>query len=390
MPRRVLLLYNTPKARRYFRRLEASVAGLDVRCRPLLARSHPQAPDPAMAAWLADYSLRRKRARYWAPAWRTRWFERALVRAARGHYGAARRALERERPDCVGVWGGQAVDVRAARAACADVGVPAFVFETGVLPGTTTCDPRGVNFDNSVPRDPAFYAAYGTQATLPERLQQRPSKVQRERAAALPRRYVFVPFQVWLDSQVLLYSPWVGDMRQLYWIALEAWRATLAPLGIGLVFKSHPTDPQPYADLHAHARREPGVQFADGNPTQELIDAALGVVTLNSTVGIEALLRGRAVITLGQAFYAIPGVAAHARDVAGLMQWMQGLADGSLGEAVHRDAFLRYLAHDYCIPGHHERPGQAHFTAIGRRLSDAGRLVPATAGAAATGQAEAG
>lgn len=376
MARRVLLLYNTPKARRYFNRLAAHVPDVDIRVAPLLVGRRGPRPTPADAAWAAEYSLRRKRARYWIPDWRMRLLEGAHLKAARGHYAWARSAVGRHEPDAVGVWGGQAVDVRAARAAAGALGVPAYVFETGTLPDTTTCDPRGVNHDSSVPRTPDFYAHYERAAELPGRLQQRPACTSRARAA-LPRDYVFVPFQVPLDSQVLLYSPWIRDMRHLFTAVVEAWRTTLAARGIELVFKTHPGDRQAYPDLHAVARREPGIRFADGNSAQELIDGARGVITINSTVGIEALLRQRPVIALGRAFYAIPGVADAADDVFRLAAWLASLGDGTLPRPVHRQAFLSFLARDYCIPDHHERPGPDHGRAIARRLSDPSRLVPA-------------
>ena len=156
MSHKVLLLYNTPKAKRYFSALHDHVSGLDIHIRPLLARLSGPRLNPAQLGAIADYTMRRKHARYRIPPWRIRLLERAHRRAAQWHFNWAHAEIERIRPDAVGVWGGQAVDVRAALAACDIAGVPRYTFETGLLPNTTTCDPRGVNFDNSVPRDPSF------------------------------------------------------------------------------------------------------------------------------------------------------------------------------------------------------------------------------------------
>ncbi|MFB6260723.1 MAG: hypothetical protein ABEJ96_08315 [Thiohalorhabdaceae bacterium] len=377
MARRILLLYNTPKAKRYFEALRANLAGLDIRVRPLLAS--PTGPRLAAMerARIAEYTMRRKRARLRIPAWRLRLLDRGHRAAAQGHYNWARHQIERHTPDAVGVWGGQAVDVHAARAAADDAGVGRFTFETGLLPQTTTCDPAGVNFDNSVPRDPAFYAGFSGEAPLPASLQQRPAR-RPAAAVALPENYVFVPFQVHLDSQLLMYSPWIRDMGHMFTAITEAWRGTsLARRGVQLVFKRHPSCPETYPDLRAATAREPGVMFADGNTTEELIRGARGVITLNSTVGIDGLLMDRPVLTLGRACYAIPGVADSARGVACIARWLETVASDTPPPAEHREAFLRYLARDYCIPDPHKAPGPDHFRAMERRLSDHTRLVPA-------------
>lgn len=376
MAHRILLLYNTPKAKRYFETLRDNLAGLDIRCRPLLASPGGPRLGAMARARIAEYTMRRKRARLRIPAWRVRLLDRGHRAVAQGHYNWARRQIERLAPDAVGIWGGQAVDVRAARAAADDAGIGRYTFETGLLPKTTTCDPAGVNFDNSVPRDPDFYGGFSGEAPLPESLQQRPGR-RPAAAAALPEDYVFVPFQVHLDSQLLLYSPWIRDMGHMFTAVTEAWRTTLARRGIQLVFKMHPSCPETYPGLRAATAREPGVMFAGGNTTEELVRGARGVITLNSTVGIDGLLMGRPVLAMGRACYAIPGVADSARSVADIARWLEAVAGNSPPAAEHREAFLRYLARDYCIPDPHKAPGPDHFRAMERRLSDHTRLVPA-------------
>ncbi len=383
MPRRILLLYNTPKAKRYFEALRDHVAGYDIRVRPLLIAAGGARLAPERTAAIADYSVRRKYARYGMSAWRRRWWARTLARAGQYHYNWARRAIERDRPDAIGVWGGQAVDARAAIAAADDLGVARYTFETGLLPRTTTCDPFGVNYDNAVPRDPAFYEAYSGEGVLPSALQQRPSR-RAHPTTALPDDYFFVPFQVHLDSQLLLYSPWIRDMVHLFTVVTEAWRERVGEQGPALVFKMHPSCRETYPELRAAAAREPGVTFADGNPTDELIRGARGVITLNSTVGVDALLLDRPVVTLGQACYTIPGVAEHARSVGAVGDWLAQVAAGQPPRAPLRLPFLHYLARDYCIPEPHKAPGPDHFAAMARRFSDARHCVPAhgeTAGA---------
>ncbi|MFP4181712.1 MAG: capsular biosynthesis protein [Thiohalospira sp.] len=375
----VLLLYNTPKARRYFRTLAAGVEVPRLEAHPLAVFPGSCPRDPVGRRAIADYSLRRKAARPTIPPWRQRLFRRLYPAVAAAHYAHARRLIRMTGASGVGVWGGQAVDVRAARAAAEDAGLPCHTFETGLLPRTTTCDPRGVNADSSVPRDPAFYRGLEADVALPEHLEQRPGRVEHPRVP-LPASYIFVPFQVRLDSQILMYSPWIRDMRHLFRVMVKAWQAALAPLGVELVFKQHPSCREDYADLRERAGSLPGVHFANGNTTEELIQGAAGVVTVNSSVGLEALLLGRPVLTLGEALYAIPGVAEQVREPGGITAWLRAVVDGRPPADDLRRPFLGWLAREYCIPGSHHEPGPDHFAAVARRLAAGDRLVPAREG----------
>lgn len=369
MPRRILLLHNTPKARRYFQRLAEQLCQLDIRTAAIGLKRGPRLSDSRYAA-MARYSMERKWQRHRIPDWRMRYLQTAHQRFAHWHYHAAVASIKRHQPDAIGVWGGQSVDTRAALEAARDHGVPSYVFECGLLPDTTACDPEGVNFENAIPRYPRFYAEYSarTPAVLPQTLVARPSH-HRDDAIELPQDYLFIPFQVRLDSQVLLYSPWIRDMPHLFDVIIEAARIALGTSDTALVFKLHPSCRQRYPALQDIAARDPRIHFANGNSTDQLVREARGVITINSTVGIEALLLNRPVLSLGQACYAIPGVCESASSVAAVSRWMQQITSGRTPAAPHREAFLHYLAHEYCIPQSHKHPGAAHFDAIATRLS---------------------
>ena len=102
------------------------------------------------------------------PRW-TRWVfaprTLMLVWLAGRLYRSYRSRIEALQPRALVVWNGekyyQAIAVRVAQ----DLGVTVLRFENGVLPDTTTLDRRGINADNSVPRDAAFYRS---QADAPD------------------------------------------------------------------------------------------------------------------------------------------------------------------------------------------------------------------------------
>jgi len=159
---------------------------------------------------------------------------------------------------------------------------------------------------------------------------------------------------------VLLHSPWLTSMEALF-DAAQAAQALLGAAAPVVVFKEHPSCPRRYPALHARAEASNGLlRFANGNATGELIAGALGVVTLNSSVGVESLLLGKPVLALGNAIYAIDGVAQSARSVQALAQWLGVVASGNAPPAQLRQAFLRYMADEQLLPGRHQAPTAAH------------------------------
>lgn len=281
--------------------------------------------------------------------------------------------LEESGARAVGVWNGgmwhQACMVLAAR----HLGLGTVFFENGLLPRTTTIDPRGVNDASSVPRDPEFYRAWGARSLRPPRpdLVQRPSRTPLEAPVELPPRYVFVPFQIESDTQLLLNSPWLRDMEGLVDAVLEG----LAASGRGdlvAVFKEHPSSRRRFHRLRREAEAR-GALFASGNVTRDLIEGAQGVVTINSTVGLEALLLRRPVLVLGRALYRIPGVAAGADDIAGIGSWLAALGGEPDGRGAQQggelvEPFLDHLAHAYCVPGDWRQADAEHLAAARARV----------------------
>jgi capsular polysaccharide export protein len=269
--------------------------------------------------------------------------------------------FRRHEPRAVGIWGGMRFPETLVIRAAAVHGVPVLRFELGMLPHTRVIDARGVNYENSVPRDPDFYRSLPPAPPLaPATLLRRPRNPVKAASATveLPRRYLLVPFQVALDTQILGFSPWIPDMRSLFDVVVEA-REKLVQRhpelsDLHLVFKEHPTCPCEYPDLHDRARTQK-ILFANDNSTQELIESAEAVLTINSTVGIEGLLLGKKVIVLGQAFYDLEGITRHARSREELLEVLESLASWQPDQDLTR-RFLNYLAKDYCVPRHPGRP----------------------------------
>jgi len=117
------------------------------------------------------------------------------------------------------IWNGGKFRQQIAIAIAKQKGIKVYYFENGLLPNTLVFDQKGINFENSVPRDRYFYEAYQSYVPLPKALVPRIGK---KRAIfegdeeELPETYIFVPFQVDYDTQIITQSPWIKNMRMLY------------------------------------------------------------------------------------------------------------------------------------------------------------------------------
>lgn len=273
--------------------------------------------------------------------------------------------VEREAPAAVVLWNG-ANRYCQLLLSLLPVGTKTFFIENGLLPDTTTLDARGVNYFNSVPRDAAFYRAYAerqvTELQQAVTLIPRKPRIAGQVAIRLPGRFVFIPFQDDRDTQVRLFSPWIGNMRELFALG----ERLAAETGLTVVFKEHPSSRESYPELHQ--RTHDRLLFANGNATQELIEASEFVITLNSTVGLESLLLGKPLLTLGQAFFNVEGVVMHADSASELVAIAKAFPQWPVDEGLRR-SFLHYLQHEYCVPGRWQDSSPEHLMEVARRMS---------------------
>ncbi|MBK6289198.1 MAG: capsular biosynthesis protein [Gammaproteobacteria bacterium] len=287
----------------------------------------------------------------------------AALACARFH-----RAFLRQRPDAIAVWNGGHWFFQAAIRAAREFAIPVFYCENGLLPDTTTFDPRGINYHNAVPRAAAFYRALAPMPPLTRTslVARKPVRGCSAQPLTLPRRYLFVPLQMNRDTQIVFNSPWIRDMYQL----LQVLRTVIERVGdaeLSIVVKEHPSCTFRYDDQRTTLG--PRFLFANGNSTQELIDGAEAVITVNSTVGLEALLRERRVIVIGSAFYAIDELVLRAGNEDELVTAIDALVDWQPDTGL-RHQFLGWLETVYCIPGSWRAPDAAHCRRIEQRLEN--------------------
>ncbi len=245
-------------------------------------------------------------------------------------------------------WNGKKPRHLIARQIIELLGIEIRYMENGYLPNRLVFDPKGVNFENSFPKSRSFFEAYQQDLSLPSTLIPRKPENQAKFNASktpLPKYFIFVPFQVDYDSQILLYSSWIKDMQALFDLVVYLAEES----GLTFVLKEHPSSKKSYKQLHQEAQKIKNIYFFNGHSTQELIEQSEAVMTINSTVGIEALLFGKRVMVLGDAFYNIEGITKGLQDRERLLETIKNLPSWDLDKVLVEN-FLKYLYHEYLIP----------------------------------------
>ncbi|VFN01211.1 MAG: capsular polysaccharide export protein [Candidatus Kentron sp. G] len=237
-------------------------------------------------------------------------------------------------------------------------------FENGVFKNTTTADPTGVNALSSLVRDSDYYkrgfSRQGAEENSKLELQNRTSG--KTGRISKPERYIFVPFQVDSDSQIIRHSPMLNNMSELFDL-IHAELDNVIKYNIKFVLKEHPNSRNNYERLH---KKSKDIIFINELTTEELIKDSLGVITINSTVGLEAFMLGKSVLILGRAFYDfLHGV----RSITELSipEWVSEL-DSFSPDRELIDSFTFYLKHHYLIPGDWREPTKEHYIALRKRL----------------------
>jgi capsular polysaccharide export protein len=293
---------------------------------------------------------------------------------------------------------------RAAIAVARRLELPVWVVEEGYLrPGWITFEQGGVNGYSALPRDPRWYrdearrlpawhdpprlrSSFSRRAAedvsywlasviaaqrFPHYATHRPyfqlveyagwlrrlasqRRAERHAAAAIAglaacRDPIFLfPLQLDCDYQLRVHSPF-QSVRAAIEAVLTSF-AGHAPAASRLVVKLHPLDSGIYdwAAITRHAavalRVSDRLTILDGGAIDRALALARGVVTVNSTVGIQALAQGRAVIALGSAIYDMPGLTFQ----GGLDEFWRADAPP---DPTLLDAFRRVLAARALIPG---------------------------------------
>jgi len=276
--------------------------------------------------------------------------ERSLLRL---QYNGSRSFFE-ENPDAIAVaWSGLGARRRVFMDGARDAGARTLYFEHSPFAGRITVDPQGVNNANSLPREIEPYIAWAQASGIPndwndirDTIQARKPVMLRKGPTAqrpLTEPFIFVPLQVPGDSQLRLFG---GSFRTVEaTIEATVTAAKALPDGWHLRLKEHPSSRIHLGDLIAQYAN-PRIVLDNATDTFTQVDASRAVITVNSSVGLEAMFFEKPVIALGECFWAIPGVATPCPTMEGLVNLLKDPAALSF-ELAAREAFLSFLTNVY-------------------------------------------
>lgn len=313
--------------------------------------------------------------------------------------------------DLIIMWNDTFMYDSLSKAFASNFNIPTLIFEAGIFrPNTITMDSKGVNYGNSVPEDQSYYSNVKYEKNfinsltdikfedklysfelpklkkfyLLERskdklfskvlkqeldleiiyentLQKVKKRIEKRKKVNgyslfkdLPSRYLFIPFQVHDDSQVLLNSPYINSMEELVEIIdynLEQYNAQYND-DLFVVFKEHPADKgrTNYSSLYDKYKDNKRLIFMTEGETSKLLKNSQGVITINSTVGIEALQQYKHVITLGNAYYNINGLVQICSDPSKLYEHINHIVNNDVD--IHLiNQFIYYLRFNYQLEG---------------------------------------
>ena len=258
--------------------------------------------------------------------------------------------ISRIRPSAVAVWNGMDAGTQATLAFANHHGIPKILFEIGNIDSKLFADPEGVNASSMLVRNPSALDAWRisdeefadwltkfkgrqllttippqarfirsinpfylldragatllgtpqpTETTIVDKLVNKFKnyRVPTIHAIRPISPYVFLPLQVSSDINLLIHS----DYDNLSAIDIAAKHAR--KLGCILVVKMHPAETDRTMALNILRACQKHGHFITSMNTTELVLGAVEVVTINSTVGLEAMLLGKKVMILGRCIY---------------------------------------------------------------------------------------
>jgi capsular polysaccharide export protein len=153
------------------------------------------------------------------------------------------------------------------------------------------------------------------------------------------------------DTQIVIHSPWVHTMEQMVQAVVRAREQLGLPHHI--VVKEHPVDVgrSDYSSL----ANVPNLVWLWDYPLDKVMTGADCVITVNSSVGIEAVVRGLPLVTLGNAIYNVEGIAHHAASEQELPACIAAALSQPPDKSFREEFLCRLRFHDL-IDAHWARP----------------------------------
>lgn len=188
--------------------------------------------------------------------------------------------LDSVKPDFIFVWNGYTgFCANILREFCNSRVIKHAFLERGLLKDSLFVDTKGVNGFSSL-ADLALNSEY--------------KKIANATVSASPKT-LFMPLQVQSDTNILYHSPHIKTMRHFVLVVADA----CEKLGHKLIVRKHPEEVEndlnlPYMDC---------IEYCNSGSIKEWVNKTDLTVTINSTVGLEAIFEGKPVLSFGKSIY---------------------------------------------------------------------------------------
>lgn len=285
---------------------------------------------------------------------RSKIMRRAKLWLLKWQYAGSRAYFSRN-PDAVAVaWNGLNGTRNVFMEAAKDAGNKTLFFELAPFVDRITIDPQGVNFSNSLPRKKDPYLAWAAiNATDPKGwhklrdtiTQRKPLSTVFEVNGSYPitQPFIFVPLQVPGDSQLRIYGGAFNTVERFVATILEA--AEHCPKGWHIRIKEHPSA-KPFVWEAIEKAGCVNVVLDNATDTFEQVRQANLIVTVNSSVGLEAMFFEKPVVACGDCFWAFEGIAVSAKTTKEIANVLLQ-PDAVTFDPHARGAFLNFIEQSY-------------------------------------------
>ena len=163
----------------------------------------------------------------------------------------------------------------------------------------------------------------------------------------LPEKFIALILQVPADAQMIMHSPLYSNFVEMLKDVYEA-----IPEGYQLVVREHPVYRGMYEkELYEYIQNHSNILLINDCPLREFLKKAELIILNNSTVGLDALILHKKVLTLGNCYYNRKGVVFHLEEKN---KMKETILYALKKEISHKeiDVFLYNLIFRFLIPNH--------------------------------------
>jgi capsular polysaccharide export protein len=234
--------------------------------------------------------------------------------------------IETTKPEKIIIWNGFTGYVaNILRLICEQRKIQSAFLERGLLKGSLFIDRLGVNGASSLNGlTPSIVDSYSLSDEETSFVKQlfNINPPTTENVTPKKNLNIFFPLQVQLDTNIILYCKY-RTMRETF---LDIYSA-LNSQDSAFLIRPHPEET---SDALINIPRFDNVNVSSEKSLDHWLDWSDLVVTINSTVGLEALIKGKQVISLGQSIYSSAGLT-------------NNLNDKNLSRGINYQRLIQYL-----------------------------------------------